>query len=107
MWWLFLSCAKTADPAQVPPAATCQARCEHDNQARAVAWAQVVADCQAACVEPPPAATRYTGVVTRHLSEQGDELRLMLPGGGYVVIADGVDVAVGREATLSADQVVP
>ncbi len=122
MWLVLLSCATSPEPpktlevppvpvADAPPAEPpdpCQIACERANQARAVAWEQVVADCRAECAQavPTPAPTSYTGVVTRTIQGEDEQLVLQLPDGTSLVIREGVEVQVGREATLTADEVV-
>jgi hypothetical protein len=109
---LLIACATSPAPERaqaLPVPEACQALCERQNQARAVAWEVVVADCETQCAEPAaePAAETYTGIVIRVRREFGDELWLALPDGRQLRIAEGAEVeGVGREATLSSDQLV-
>lgn len=122
MWLVLLSCATSPEPPKtleappvpvveeppVEPPDPCQVACERANQARAVAWEQVVADCRAQCAEAvtTPAPTSYTGVVTKTISGDEATLYLQLPDGSRLEIREGVEVQVGAEATLTPDQVV-
>ena len=119
MWLVLLSCATSPEPPKtleaplVPvvddtPADPCQQACEQANQARSVAWEQIVADCRAQCAaaETTPTPTSYTGVVTKTISGGQATLYLQLPDGTALELRTGVDVQVGQPATLTAEQLV-